>query len=320
MILLVSPAPPTAVLGNGVTADRWARILRALGHQVETAERYRPGRYSALIALHAGKSADAIRAFHAGNPDSPVVIALTGTDLYPDLASTGVDPAVLRVASRIVVLQSRGLDQLDAELRPRGRVIVQSVPPITPRPARPGVFEVAFLAHLRAVKDPLRVAAAARLLPPDSRIEVTHVGRGLDDVLTDDARRASADTPRYRWIGALPRDEALAVLARSRLLVLTSRHEGGANVVSEALAAGVPVLSSRIPGSEGLLGADYPGYFAVGDEAELADQLVAAESNRDGFYDELSRQCRELRSLVEPSREAAAWAELISELRLPLPR
>jgi glycosyltransferase involved in cell wall biosynthesis len=78
---------------------------------------------------------------------------------------------------------------------------------------------------------------------------------------------------RYGWRGAVPRTEALAVLARSRLLALTSLQEGGANVVSEALAAGVPIVSSAIPGSIGLLGADYPGYFPVGDTEALATVL-----------------------------------------------
>ncbi|MGH3449840.1 MAG: glycosyltransferase, partial [Haloechinothrix sp.] len=254
MILLVSPAPPASVHGNGVTAARWARILRALGHDVETAERYRGGHYSALVALHARKSADAIRAFHAEHPDAPVVIALTGTDLYPDLAGGGVDPAVLRIAGRLVVLQPHGLRQLDDELRSRAKVIIQSVPEIQPRPRRADIFEVAFLAHLRPVKDPLRAAAATRLLPPDSRIRLTHVGAGLDHDLAEHARVEAADNPRYEWLGELTRSDALNVLARSRLLVLTSHNEGGANVVSEALAAGVPVLSSAIPGSQGLLG------------------------------------------------------------------
>jgi putative glycosyltransferase (TIGR04348 family) len=319
MILLVSSAAPTAVVGNGVTADRWARILRALGHEVRIAQHYRPGPYRALVALHAVKSADAVREFHAEHPEAPVVIALTGTDLYPDLASTGVDPAVLRIASRLVVLQPRGVGQLDAGLRDRARVIVQSMSPIPRVPPREDIFEVAFLAHLRPVKDPLRPAQATRLLPDGSRVRVTHVGDGLDEELAALARVESARNPRYHWLGRQPREQALRVLARSRLLVLTSRHEGGANVVSEALAAGVPVLSSSIPGSRGLLGEDYPGYFPVGDTPALADRLRAAETDRGGWYGELRLRCGELRPLVDPRREQRAWAALLAELSLPTP-
>ena len=49
--------------------------------------------------------------------------------------------------------------------------------------------------------------------------------------------------------------------------------EGGANVVSEAIAVGVPVVGVAHPGSVGLLGEDYPGYFPVGDTEGLAALL-----------------------------------------------
>jgi putative glycosyltransferase (TIGR04348 family) len=314
MILLVSPAPPDSQHGNGVTARRWAGILNDLGHEVRIAETYSPGHYCALIALHARKSAESVRSFHADHPRAPIVIALTGTDLYPDLATAGVDPAVLALAARLVVLQPLGLAQLGPRLRERTRVVIQSVPPIPRLPARDGVFEVAFLAHVRPVKDPAVLAAALRRLPASSRILVTHVGEASDDALAAEMAAEAARNPRYVWQGPCPRQEALRVLARSRLLALTSRHEGGANVVSEALAAGVPVISSAIPGSIGLLGEDYPGYFPVGDADVLAGRLSAAEQDRDGYYRDLQRRCAALRPMVDPGQEQDAFAALMAEL------
>jgi putative glycosyltransferase (TIGR04348 family) len=314
VILVASPEPEASDYGNGVTARRWADILRQLGHDVRIAQRYDGGSYTALVAVHAGKSADAVRAFHAGRPDAPIVIGLSGTDLYPDLVTNGIDRSVLDRAARLVVLQPYGVRQVPPELRARTRVITQSVAPIPAGVPRRNVFEVAFLAHVRPVKDPLRLAEAVRLLPPDSRVAVTHVGGARDDTLADEARAASAGNPRYTWLGPLPRPQALAVLARSRLLALTSHHEGGANVISEAIAAGVPVIASAIPGSVGLLGEDYPGYYPAGDTEALARALYAAERNRDGYYDELRRRCRALRVVVDPCRERDAWAGVMAEI------
>src|SRR5439155_19877091 len=107
---------------------------------------------------------------------------------------------------------------------------------------------------------------------------------------------------RYRWLGDLPRWKALRLLARSRLLVLTSRLEGGANAISEAIAAAVPVLASHISGSVGILGAGYPGYFPVGDTPALAVLLDRAETDAD-YYGSLQAWCRRLRPLVRPARE-----------------
>ncbi|HEX6468215.1 MAG TPA: selenoneine biosynthesis selenosugar synthase SenB [Streptosporangiaceae bacterium] len=317
MILIVTPAPVDSDQGNGVTARRWAGILGELGWPVEMRNDYAGGDYAALIALHARRSAPAVRAFHADHPDAPIVIAMTGTDLYPDLDATGVDPGVLARAARLVVLQPHGLRQLGPELARRTHVITQSVPPIPPRAARRDRFEVAFLAHVRAVKDPLLPAAAVRLLPQASRVRVVHVGAARDEALAARAAAESAANPRYDWLGPVPRADALAVLARSRVMVLTSSHEGGANVVSEALAAGVPVISSAIPGSIGLLGDDYPGYFPPGDAAALADLLSAVERDRDGIHRELRERCLALRPLVDPAREKAAFADLLRALGLP---
>jgi hypothetical protein len=88
----------------------------------------------------------------------------------------------------------------------------------------------------RDVKDPLLTACAARLLPAGSRVRVVHAGAALDARLEKLARAEDRANPRYRWLGDGPRTRALRLLAGSQLLALTSRLEGGANVVSEAFA------------------------------------------------------------------------------------
>jgi len=78
--------------------------------------------------------------------------------------------------------------------------------------------------------------------------------------------------------------------------------EGGANAISEALAARVPVLASYIPGNVGILGEDYPSYYLVGDDKALARLLYRGETNGT-FYETLEARCDERRYLVLPKRE-----------------
>jgi putative glycosyltransferase (TIGR04348 family) len=312
---IVTPAPARSLKGNRITAARWARLFRQLGHEVAIAQEFQGQAWDLLVALHAHRSAPSVERFHQAFPERRLIVALTGTDLYHDLATSRRAQRSLDLAWRLVVLQALAIDELPPETRSKARVIVQSAEPPPSAIARsPRWFEVCVLAHLRAVKDPFRTALAARLLPEQSRIRVLHLGAALSPAMAARARALEAVNSRYRWLGEQPRGKALRILARSRLLVLTSRLEGGANVLSEALGASVPVISSRIPGSLGILGADYPGYFPVGDTGALAALLDRAEGDR-AFYRALRSHCARLKWLVSPARELHAWRYLLREAR-----
>ena len=313
-ILIVTPAPPRSRKGNRVTAVRWSRILRDLGHAVVIAQEYKAQRCDLLVALHALRSFPSIERFRHLHPVLPLIVTLTGTDLYGDIGTDKRARRSLDLADALIVLQSRGIDDLPEAVRSKARVIYQSIrpPPGAPRPRR-DVFEICVVGHLRPVKDPFRTAAASRLLPASSRIRVLHIGGALSADMERLAHRESADNPRYRWLGELPRWRTIRALARCRLLVLSSQMEGGAHVVSEALACGVPVVASDIPGSVGLLGESYPGYFPVGDTQALSDLLLRCETDSD-FYAELEQGCVSLAALVDPARETACWARLLTDL------
>ena len=103
------------------------------------------------------------------------------------------------------------------------------------------------------------------------------------------------------------------MLGRSQLMVLSSKMEGGANVIGEAIVAGTPVLSTRISGSIGLLGSDYPGFYGVGDTGGLAEMMFRAETDMK-FYRELQDACETCRPLFDPAREQKSWRALLGEL------
>jgi putative glycosyltransferase (TIGR04348 family) len=310
----VTPAPRDSQKGNRITADRWARLLRSLGCRVTVLEDYDGHPCDLLIALHAQRSHRAIARFRRDSPDRPLIVALTGTDLYHDIHRRAAAARSLELASRLIVLQAHGIEELPPEHRHKARVIYQSVAAPRRRPAPlANVFEVCVLGHLRSVKDPFRAAVAARLLPEASRVCITQVGAALSESMRRQAERLQRTNPRYRWLGELPRRRAIELLARSRLMVLSSHMEGGANVVGEAIAAGVPVLSSRIGGTIGILGDDYPGYFPVGDTRALAGLLRLAEADP-RFLERLRRWCASRAYLLDPQRERRSWRQLLDEL------
>jgi putative glycosyltransferase (TIGR04348 family) len=311
---LITPAPARSRYGNRVTALRWARLLRELGHNVRVSREYNGENFDLLLALHARRSHPAVMAFHSLHPERPIVVALTGTDLYRDLPRSRKACQSLEIATRVVSLQPRALDRLPAPVRAKTRVIYQSAPKgRRHRRNSSRTFDVCVIGHLRPVKDPFRAALAARRLTDSHRIRVIHVGGAMSPEMAGRARREMAKNPRYFWLGEKPAWSVRKILGRSRLMVLSSKMEGGANVLSEAIRAGVPVLASRIPGSVGILGRDYPGYFAPGDTGALARLLARAERNSK-FVADLEKRVRRLAPRFSPERERAAWARLLREL------
>jgi putative glycosyltransferase (TIGR04348 family) len=313
-IQLITPASARSRNGNHFTAVRSARILKQLGHRVSVEQLYDGGPCDLMIALHALRSYESIRRYRERNPKSPLVVVLTGTDLYRDIHSNPDAQRSLDMASRIIVLQKNGIAELPKHLRCKARVIYQSAVPVHGTAADPQkIFKVCVVGHMRPEKDPFRTAMAARQLPRSSRVRVIHIGRPLSKEMGRRVEVEATRNPRYRWLGDLPHGKTRRVLAGSHVLSLTSRMEGSSNAMCEALASSVPVIASKIPGLIGTLGKNYPGYFPVGDTRALTRLLVKVEADS-RFFNTLKARCARLFPLVDPKREIAAWKELLLEL------
>jgi putative glycosyltransferase (TIGR04348 family) len=312
-IAIVTPSAATRRTGNRRTAARWRRFLGEAGHDVRVYGRWTGEPAELMLALHARKSHPAIRAFREAFPRRPLVLALTGTDLYRDIRTDSEAQESLHLATRLVVLQERGADELEPVLRPKVRVVYQSAPPLAVRWRLPG-RAVCVVGHLREEKDPFRAAWALAHIPSAVPIHVMQLGAALAPQFAREAQALMAREPRYRWLGELPHGQARRTLAASWLMVVSSLMEGGANVIAEAVMSGVPVIASRIPGNVGMLGEDYPGYFPVGDERALAQALLRADRDP-GYYEALRAACSARRPLFHPQREKEALLAALEELR-----
>ncbi|HEU4351932.1 MAG TPA: selenoneine biosynthesis selenosugar synthase SenB [Burkholderiales bacterium] len=296
-IALVTPAGPGTRNGNRHTALRWAAFLRNAGYRVNVAVEWSGDACDAMLALHARRSHPSIKKFPK---DKPLVLALTGTDVYRDIHESADARESLELADRLIVLQPKAAEQLPARLRTKARVVVQSSPTRLRQRAVRASFRVCVIGHLRAEKDPLRMLLALAHIPGHLPLEVIQLGGALDPALAP-----KTEDRRYRWLGSVPHARALTWLASSHVMVISSRMEGGANVICEALRIGVPVLASHISGNIGLLGAGYAGYFPLEDERTLAG-LVTRAATDPRYYRKLKAQIAPLRKNVAPQAEAHA--------------
>ena len=302
-ICIVTPARPGARNGNRHTAQRWAGFLRAAGHRVSVVLEWEGKPCDLLLALHARRSHSSVVAYRKKYPDKPLVVTLTGTDLYRDLPASREARESLRLADRVIVLQEDALRLLDKSTRKKARVVYQSARPSVRHFPPKAPFRVAVVGHLREEKDPFRTALALSHLKHE--LQVVQIGDALSPQMDRQANNHMRRDHRYRWLGGLSHPRAMAWIARSHLLVVSSLMEGGANVISEAARIGTPVLASRMSGNLGMLGRGYPGYFPLGDERALGRLIERAFAEK-RFYKRLKRALAARRRLFAPAAERRA--------------
>lgn len=312
---IITPAGRLSLNGNRATAQRWANILMELGARVDISTEWDGSAYDVMLALHAWRSANSIAQFKAKYPNAPLLLAMTGTDLYQYINSHAQPTlASIEMADRIVTLHDLAGRVLPQSSRHKVHVIHQSAKELPQAPRRSvKTFDICVAGHLREEKDSLRAALAVRDLPSSSKIRVMHYGKAHNDEWGGYAKQEMQSNSRYHWLGEVPHWKVRQAYARSHLMVLPSVMEGGANVISEAVVAGLPVIASEIDGSVGLLGVDYAGYFPARDTRCLRKLLLRAESEA-GFLKQLEDQCAIRKPLFTRVAEKQAWKNLLNDL------
>ena len=107
-----------------------ASFLRQLGYRTPITESWSGKDTDLLIALHAYRSHSSIHAFKLAYPNRPLILILTGTDLYRDMANHPEVHKSMALADALVVLQTEALRCIPAKWHHKVTVIHQSVPRI----------------------------------------------------------------------------------------------------------------------------------------------------------------------------------------------
>jgi putative glycosyltransferase (TIGR04348 family) len=312
-IVIVSPALKKANNGNWQTAYRWSRFL-VPHYEVSIVPDWDESgdRPDAMIALHARRSATSIENFSTAFPHKPLIVVLTGTDLYQDIRTDATAKHSLELATRLVVLQEEGVHELTITQQKKCHVIYQSARSLKPAAPKTSNFDVIVVGHMRDVKDPLTPMRVLSMMSANSNMRLIHIGKALEEKFRGAAEKLQTENPRYVWLKELSHVQTRQRIKRAKVMVISSLMEGGANVIIEAITSGVPVIASKVPGNVGMLGRDYPGYFPVGDSKALAALLDQAESEP-RFLNELKKQCAKRMVLFTPDRERNAVNALVED-------
>ncbi len=282
-------------------------------YRVGLTDRWSAGDESLMIALHARRSAASIQTWCAAHADRPLILVLTGTDLYRDIDVDEQARHSLTLADALVALNDMGAQRLPEAARRKAYMILQSCSARAPKPKTARHLRALMVGHLRDEKDPRTYWRAALRLAARPDIFLDHIGDPLEPALGAEATALATAQPRFRWLGGLPHGEVRRRIQAAHVLVHASRMEGGAHVVIEAIRSGTPVLASRIDGNLGLLGSDYEGVFEPGDDAALAALLARARDDP-AMLPRLAAQSAKRSALFAPEAERAALHQLVGSL------
>jgi len=213
---------------------------------------------------------------------TPYVVSLRGADVPGHAKEMNffhalVSPwrrRVLRDAVAVVANSAslaelaRGADGGTVEVAPNGVESDFFTPAAEPPPASP--FRFLFVGRLHAQKNPeFAVAGLAALRAKTSApVALDVVGDGPQAAALRDqaARLGVADAVTWRgWIG---RAELRDRYRAAHCFVSSSPREGMPNAVLEAMACGLPVLASRVPGHEEVVRHGTTGYLFAPDETD----------------------------------------------------
>jgi glycosyltransferase involved in cell wall biosynthesis len=179
-----------------------------------------------------------------------------------------------------------------------------------PIPDRRRPCELLFVGRLVDQKNVLTAVEAMAELPRDVVLRVVGDGEQAEDV----ARRvAELGLDNVRLEGRLRPDQLAAAYRRATLLVMPSSHEGMPLVLLEAMAAGVPVVCSRIRelvevGGDAVATVEpvTPRTLAAAVRSLLADQAAR---------ERLSRRARERSAAYDWAAVAGAIDAVYAEVR-----
>lgn len=215
---------------------------------------------------------------------TPYLISLRGGDV-PGFLYDGIS-LYHRVAGPVigwlwrrasaVVANSEGLAELarrfapdvDVSIVPNGvdADLFRPAAPAEARPAEAGRAVLLFVGRVVRQKGLDLVLQVLPSLPAGVTLRV--VGDGPDRPALEAQAQALGIADRVFFLGWLGRDDLPAAYAGADLFVFPSRDEGMPNAVLEAMAAGLPVMGTRIAGNRDLIVDGETGLMVEADDAE----------------------------------------------------
>lgn len=277
------------------------RVGRLLGSAVSVARL--PPSSGVSLGLLRAPGFDLLR---AGGGAHGAAMARLGRHGVADQIERRVDRWALRTARRVVANSQLARADICAEVGRSEQDVVcvrngVDLERFRPAESPPEGLVVAFVGHGFARKG---LATALRALVHLPGVELRVVGRDRRQGVYVRLARSLGVLGRVRFLGAV--DDLPPVLRRCRALVLPTRYDPSANVVLEAMACGLPVVTTRHDGAAEVLPMPWLVVDDPDDDVGIADAL-----RRSLAEPEAGPRCRRA---AEAWSHDASYAALAAEM------
>jgi glycogen(starch) synthase len=269
-------------------ATRWQMILFLLRSRAAVSRLRAPDRPGATIAfftIPSGPAALRLSRLH----QIPYVVSLRGGDVPGHVPNLGWQHLVTRPLRRAVLRRATAIvansESLAAASRSADPFPVRVVPNgvdcdvFHPAPAVPtgNALRLLFVGRIHPEKNLGVLLHQLAALPAETlqRFVLDIVGDGSQrHVLEAQARRLGLAS-QLRWLGWQARPDLPCLYRGADALIIPSFYEGMSNVVLEAMASGLPVFASDVPGNRGVVADGRTGVlFSLDRPEQLAKALM----------------------------------------------
>lgn len=247
---------------------------------------------------------------------------------YPDELTYNVRKQFGRRGAAAIVANSLPGKQLWDSLSPRGQTLVipnlmlSPTTPSNPQVDRRGSGDCLFVGRLELQKNvPAMVKAFAAFATHNPTAKLVIAGKGSHRDEIERLAESEGLADRVELLGF--RRDVPALVARARLFLSFSLHEGMPNALMEAVAAGLPAVVSDIPEHRLLLGPTYPHYVRLDATPEECATVIQQAWNANDQAAEIYRHAQEVLRASTPQFVAAEYIRLFNKVmeqsRRPLP-
>lgn len=136
------------------------------------------------------------------------------------------------------------------------------------KPSPSGSVRLIFVGRLAPEKNLGALIEAVREL----KVKLDIIGQGP---CRESLQAQAADMPQVRFRGVLPHEQLPALLAASDIFVFPSLYEGHPKTPIEAMACGLPIIGSDVPGIRELIDHGRTGLLCCSDSKSLRQAIVS---------------------------------------------